>query len=161
LSVGKDIFKQTVVPTFQDLAHDVISDAADSFIYGRDSSGITRRRRSSSSSGSSSRLVKTGRISFEDYYDEKRNRRTARYVGDYNVEPLIFESRSDADSVMNELERICRRQGYVSVRELYKISGLSTSPTDSNWGWDKVGEFVIRRTRDGQWMIVCPDPIQL
>lgn len=153
-TVGKDVAKNTLLPRLQDMASDAVADMADSFIYGEKYSGGRRRSRGGSGRGP----YNTGKISFEDYYD--RPRKVSRYVGNYDVKPVILEDKYDTDSVMAEMEHRIRERGFVTVREFYKLSGCPTSPTDNNWGWSSVRDFTIRRTNRGEWMIVAPDPIQ-
>lgn len=80
------------------------------------------------------------------------------YINDRKYE-LIYETRADAEKVLNGMSEIIDEYGFVTVADLYDISGLPGAYyTDSKIGWKgSIKESIIKRVRDG-YVIDLPKP---
>ena len=75
---------------------------------------------------------------------------------------VIVDDRADAEEILRTMDDICEVYDFVSVADLYDISGLDTKPTDNNYGWTKTGvrDARIVRTMDG-YLLKFPKPMPL
>ena len=80
------------------------------------------------------------------------------YKNDRKYE-LVYETRADAEKVLNGMSEIIDNYGFVTVADLYDISGLPGAYyTDSQIGWKgSIKESIIKRVRDG-YIIELPEP---
>ena len=80
------------------------------------------------------------------------------YKNDRKYE-LIYETLVDAEDVLNEMSEIIDKYGFVTVADLYDISGLPGAYyTDSIIGWKgSIKESTIKKVRDG-YVIDLPKP---
>ena len=80
------------------------------------------------------------------------------YINDRKYE-LVYETRADAEKVLNGMSEIINEYGFVTVVDLYDISGLPGAYyTDSIIGWKgSIKESTIKRVRDG-YVIDLPKP---
>lgn len=77
----------------------------------------------------------------------------------YRKYELIYETRIEAEDVLNGMSEIIDNYGFVTVADLYDISGLPGAYyTDSQIGWKgSIKESIIKRVRDG-YIIELPEP---
>ena len=80
------------------------------------------------------------------------------YINDRKYE-LVYETRADAEKVLNGMSEIIDNYGFVTVADLYDISGLPGAYyTDSIIGWKgSIKESTIKKIRDG-YVIDLPKP---
>ena len=80
------------------------------------------------------------------------------YINDRKYE-LVYGTRADAEKVINGMSEIIDEYGFVTVADLYDISGLSGAYyTDSIIGWKgSIKESTIKKVRDG-YVIDLPKP---
>lgn len=90
---------------------------------------------------------------FTEKYGHKESDKTDRKY------ELIYETRADAEKVLNGMSEIIDEYGFVTVADLYDISGLPGAYyTDSKIGWKgSIKESIIKRVRDG-YIINLPEP---
>lgn len=90
---------------------------------------------------------------FTEKYGCKESNKTDRKY------ELVYETRADAENVLNGMSEIIDKYGFVTVADLYDISGLPGAyHTDSMIGWKgSIKESIIKRVRDG-YIIDLPEP---
>ena len=90
---------------------------------------------------------------FTEKYGCKESNKTDRKY------ELVYETRADAEKVLNGMSEIIDEYGFVTVADLYDISGLPGAyHTDSMIGWKgSIKESIIKRVRDG-YIIDLPEP---
>lgn len=104
--------------------------------------------------------------SYGSYYSGGRSSRRDPRPAVNRVRPkkmfddLIFETRADADRVIQSLFDVLERYGRVSVADLNQLIGVTGQWSDNNWGWDSLENADIKRDRDGYFLIL-PDVISL
>ena len=83
---------------------------------------------------------------------EKSNKTDRKYE-------LIYGTRADAENVLSGMSEIIDKYGFVTVADLYDISGLPGAYyTDSKIGWKgSIKESTIKKVRDG-YVIDLPKP---
>lgn len=97
--------------------------------------------------------LSTIRDAFTEKYGHKESDKTDRKY------ELVYETRADAEKVLNGMSEIIDEYGFVTVADLYDISGLPGAYyTDSKIGWKgSIKESIIKRVRDG-YIINLPEP---
>lgn len=90
---------------------------------------------------------------FTEKYGHKESNKTDRKY------ELVYETLVDAEDVLNGMSEIIDNYGFVTVADLYDISGLPGAYyTDSKIGWKgSIKESIIKRVRNG-YIIDLPEP---
>lgn len=79
---------------------------------------------------------------------------------DYDFTELEFETRDDAENVLEVLRDIVDRYGKVKVADLYDACGVTGNGyTDEDYGWRDLRDARVVRTRTG-FIFDMPRPIQ-
>ena len=106
------------------------------------------------------------KVSYQRYYDDRREDRRnyarPRAPGGYDYDDIIFESRGDADLVLDQLEAAINQFGLASVLDLYDLAGITcpTSYTADKYGWTDIRSAKVVRTRDG-YVLELPRAVQI
>lgn len=91
--------------------------------------------------------------SLKEKYGRKESDKTNRKY------ELVYETRADAEKVLDGMSEIIDEYGFVTVADLYDISGLPGAYyTDSKIGWKgSIKEPTVKRVRSG-YIIDLPEP---
>ena len=106
------------------------------------------------------------KVSYQRYYDDRREDRRnyarPRAPGGYDYDDIIFESRGDADLVLDQLEAAINQFGLASVLDLYDLAGITcpTSYTADKYGWTDIRSAKVVCTRDG-YVLELPRAAQI
>lgn len=79
----------------------------------------------------------------------------------YDYNDVLFDERDDAELVLEKMMDILESCGQVSIGDMYDLSGMQTRYTDFNYGWTRLGNASVERTRDGKWYIWLSRPEEL
>ena len=120
--------------------------------------------------GESGRLGSSGksggsRISRQKYWNNDRDsrrsdERVTANVG-YEYDDILFDSRGDADLVLEQLESCIDQYGIVSVGDLYDLAGITTRNFTANkYGWTDIRTAKVVRVRDG-YILQLPRTVQI
>lgn len=145
-SVGETVLWDVIIPTVKNLISDTVTRGIESMLYG----GDTRPSRS--------------RSGYSDYsgYSRPKDRRPSRSAR--HAEPdrneIIFDTRSDANDVIDRMSDLIDQYGQVSLADLNALIGASSNFIDDNWGWTDMGSFNVRQVRDG-FMLTHDEPQSL
>ena len=151
-SVGETVLWDVIIPTVKNLISDTVTRGIESMLYGGDS---RPRSRSSYSDYSGYSRPKGTR----DRPAERRERRSARHAEPERNE-IIFDTRSDANDVIDRMSDLIDQYGQVSLADLNALIGASSNFIDDNWGWTDMGSFDVRQVRDG-FMLTHDEPQSL
>ena len=108
------------------------------FIYGKDE--IPSHNRGS-------------RVGYRSYCKEKRNQNV-----DYT--DIIFETRKDASDVLEKMLDTVDEYGFVTLADLYGLSNIAASVTDSKYGWTNIKNCEVVNTEHG-YIINLPKPFPI
>lgn len=150
-SVGETVLWDVIIPTVKNLISDTVTRGIESMLYG---DSRPRSRNNYSDYSGYSRL-KDGR----DRPVERRERRSARQAEPERNE-IIFDTRSDANDVIDRMSDIIDQYGQASLADLNALIGASSNFIDDNWGWTDMGSFDVRQVRDG-FMLTHDEPQSL
>lgn len=135
-NVKSYILMDVLVPTIKRAIVDIVTDAVNMIFLG----GTGR----SKSSGSSVNYVSYNRFS-----DSKDRRPEPRVSNRFDYDSLVFESRNDAEAVIDQMGDIIASYGFVTVADLYDTLGRSHPYTSNDYGWTSLRSAGVERVRDG------------
>lgn len=120
--------------------------------------------------GEVGRLGRSGRnngskISYQKYYrddkDDRRDYGRPRAAAGFEYDDILFETRGDADLVLDQLESAIANYGIASVADLYDLAGITCrSYTANKYGWTDIRNAKVVRTRDG-YILQLPRTVQI
>lgn len=94
-----------------------------------------------------------GGTSYQRFYDDPRERERRDYSrpkAGYEFDDIFFETRADAELVLDQLEEIISIYGMASVLDLYDSAGVSPPNYNAqNFGWTDIRNAKPIRVRDG------------
>ena len=99
-----------------------------------------------------------GRRGYDRIYDERRGRSDVpRRRSSVDISDVLFETREDAELVINILYRELEKYGRVRVADYYSAAGVTGNSmwTDSNYGWYNLNGIEPFPTSEG-WQIDMP-----
>lgn len=106
------------------------------------------------------------KVSYNRYYDDRRDDRRdygrPRAPGGFEYDDIVFETRADAELVLDQLEAVINKYGVASVGDLYDLAGI-TPPrgyTSNKYGWTDIRSAKVARTRDG-YILELPRAAQI
>lgn len=135
------ILMDVLLPTIADGITDILKKSIDA-IFGRKSSGRDSR---------------SSKVSYRSYYDNPDSRGTSvktRSVYDYD--DIIFDSRGEAEEVLDRMDELVALYGNVSVAEFYDLAGISSEYTSNKYGWTDIHTAKIVRVSGDGYMIKLP-----
>lgn len=138
-NVKSYILMEVLVPAIKKAISDIVTNGIDMILYGE--AGRTRKNSSVS------------KVSYGKYYGEAERKREYRPSGSrsgYDYDDIIFETRGDAESVLDAMNEIISQYGVVSVGDLYDLADVSTDNYATNkYGWTDISGCKPVRVRDG------------
>ena len=141
------VIMDVLVPAIKKAISDIVTDGVDMILYGEKSGKGNR-------AGGG-----TTRVSYRNYYDDRKGDSRDRYRDlreRFDYDDLVFESRSQAEQVRDEMFNMIDRYGMVTVADMYDAAGLVAPFTSYKYGWTSLRTSEIVRTRGGDYMIKLP-----
>ena len=138
-NVKSYIFLAVLVPAIKKAISDIVTDGIDMILYGGSGRGSRSKR-------------ETSRVSYRSYYDDKRDRRDSYSGygrGRFDYDDIIYETRGEAEKVRNQMLDVIDRYGFVTVGDMYDLSGLTPPYTANSYGWTSIRTAEPVRVRDG------------
>lgn len=111
------------------------------------------------------RREKGSRVSYQKYYDDRRDDRRdygrPRAAAGFEYDDIIFETRGDADLVLDQMESAIDQYSIVSIADLYDLAGITCrSYTANKYGWTDLRTAKVVRIRDG-YILQLPRTVQI
>lgn len=75
----------------------------------------------------------------------------------YDIGEFIFETREEAELVVEQLMAIADQYDYATVGQLYGMMGWDVTFTDQRWGWTNLSTVEIKHVKAG-YLIELPVP---
>lgn len=79
-------------------------------------------------------------VSYHNYYNHYKS---------INVNDIVFDTRRDAETVLDAMVDIKNTYDVVTVADLYELSDLSSNYNDNRYGWTDISGCKTVRVRDG------------
>lgn len=92
--------------------------------------------------------------SYRSYYNKNNNnsqQRASTYRA-YAFDDPIFDSRYDAQEVLDRMHDIMIQYKAVSVADFYDLAGITHNYTDNKYGWTDISSACIMRSGDGYYI---------
>lgn len=156
-NVGEYILSDVLVPAAKSTIQDMVTSGIEMLLFGETSGrrGVRRDRDRGTK-------VSYGSYFKNDRYDRDR-RETRRVPGYHNrLEGISFESRGEAETVLDALVDLLDEYESVSIADFYEQASLENMIefTDNGFGWTNLARARVIRTRDG-YEIEFPRPQRL
>lgn len=114
--------------------------------------------------GNSGKRRNGGGTSYQRFYDDPRDRERRDYSrpkSGYEYDDIFFETRADAELVLDQLEEIISIYGMASVLDLYDSAGVTPPNYNAqNFGWTDIRNSKPIRVRDG-YILQLPKALPL
>lgn len=145
-NVKSYILMDVLVPTIKKAIVDIVSDGISMIFFGGTGS---RKNRPGSS-----------KISYTSFYDQRNERpytNGVRSTGSrFDYEDLEFETRGEAEAVLDEMNNVIERYGFVTVADMYDIADVTHPYTSAKYGWTSIATAEVSRCRNGSYIIKLP-----
>lgn len=76
----------------------------------------------------------------------------------HEFDEIIFQSRGEAEEVLDRMFDLLSRYESVSVADLYELTAIQSTHTDQKWGWTDLRGSAVHRTRAGGFLLDLPEP---
>ena len=101
------------------------------------------------------------KISYQRCYDDRRDYGRPKNLEGFDYDDIIFETRGDADLVLDQLESVIASYGIASVADLYDLAGVTCRSYVANkYGWTDIRNAKVVRIRDG-YILQLPKTVQI
>ena len=150
-NVKSYILMEVIVPAVKKAISDIVTTGIDMILYGE--------------AGRSNRNNGSQKVSYRNYYDQSADRVRAgsgsnrRSSIDYD--DIVFDTRGDAESVLDAMHDIIAQYGTVSVADLYDLARVPNDNfTMNRYGWTTLNGAQPVRVRDG-YILKLPGVVPL
>lgn len=139
-NVKSYILMEVIVPAVKKAISDIVTTGIDMILYGE--------------AGGSKRNNGAQKVSYRNYYDQNSDRvragsGTTRRSG-IDYDDIVFDTRGDAESVLDAMHDIIAQYGTVSVADLYDLARVPNDNfTMNRYGWTNLNGAQPVRVRDG------------
>lgn len=120
------IFMDVLVPAIKKAISDIVTDGVSMLLYG-------------GKGGRDSRSSSTPKVSYRNYYDDRRDDRRGGYSARsrFDYDDIEFPSRGDAEAALDQMIEMIDRYDFVTVADLYEMAGLEKECpfTANKYGW--------------------------
>lgn len=141
---------EIIVPSIKETIVSVGNNALE-LIFGVSS----KKKKNSSGEPSYAAFYKSSKSSSEkrDIYSFKSNNR-------YSNDDVIFETRGDAEDVLDVLVEALGKYHNVTVADFKDAIGVTGDFIDNEWGWVDLKGATIKRVRNG-YLLILPEPMPI
>lgn len=146
-TVRSSLWNDVLIPAAKKTIYDMLTSGLEMFFYG--GSGVPKRN-------------KMDKASWRDGWRDSGSKPVERIKSDtgYRFDDVIFQSRGDAERVLEVLYEIIDQYKVVSVADLYSAAGVTGNYTDQNYGWEDIRGAKIVLFSDG-YLLKMPKPMPL
>lgn len=139
-SVKSYILIDVLVPAVKKAVSDIVTNGIDMILYGE--------------TGKNEKKSTGSKKSYRNYHERgnehKSNHFKSAKLDKYDYDDLIFETRGDAEAVLDAMNDIISQYGVVSIGDLYDLSNITTDNyAVNNYGWTDIRGCKSIRVRDG------------
>ena len=149
--VKEYVIFDVIVPAVKNAISNAITGGIDMLLFGE--------RRSDSSRFSDSR----GYTSYSSRSTSRRDssRQSYRRPSLFELDDILLPTKLDANSVIDNMFNILDEYGVVSVADYYALVGEPSNYQMNAWGWENLTNVYTQRTRNGEYKIVLPKPVNI
>ncbi len=130
-----------IIPAIKDTIVDIVKNGIDMIFYGETRASNTRKTGGQTYVSYSNYYQPTSRNRSESRSDSNRSRGSNR--------DFIFDSRGEAEKVLDTLTEIISEYKVASVADLCSMVGITGDWIDNKWGWYDLKDASVRRVHGG------------
>lgn len=149
-NVKSYILMEVIIPAVKKAISDIVTTGIDMILYGE--AGRSRKNGAAS------------KVSYRNYYEQESGRTRAGSAGrrsSFDYDDVIFDTRGDAEAVLDAMNDIISQYGTVSVSDFYDLARVpNDNYTMNRYGWTNIGGATAVRVRDG-YILKLPRAIPL
>ena len=147
-NVKSHIISNVIIPGIKKALYDTVTNTLNMMLYGKSGN------RQSQAPGYADR------VSYRSYSDAPR-RSSYGTRPTYNYQEVSFDSREDAERVLNCMDDIIQQYGVVRIADYYDLAGITDfNYTANNYGWESIRSASVVGVPDG-YIITLPKARQL
>lgn len=154
------VVNDVLIPSIKDTISNIVSNGIDILLYG-EARHIGQRRTSIFNGGSrygnyvSYNSISTGKSNLTGSRSSMVGNTSLR--SNLSLDDFIFQTRGEANDVLDRLSTILIDYGVVTVADLYDLCGLRTPYTYNNYAWRDLSTAGVSLTKDG-YLLNLPTP---
>lgn len=149
-NVKSYILMEVIIPAVKKAISDIVTTGIDMILYGE--------------AGRSKRNGSTPKVSYRQYYNQssdtvRAGSASSRCSIDYD--DILFDTRGDAETVLDAMQDIIGQYGTVSIADFYELAHVSNDNfTLNRYGWANLNGAQAVRVRDG-YILKLPRAVPL
>ena len=151
-SVGSYLFWDIAIPAFKNMVYEMIVGGTERTLFSRGDAPSYQRP--------TSRYTSYNRVYQSKTYGTTPGSQRTISATKGVYQPVVLDSKSEADSVVTELANIVDTYGSASVGDLYGMVGISADYPVEDRGWNNLTSAQVTRVRDG-YLIDLPTPTKI
>lgn len=135
-NVKSYVLFEVLGPTIKKAVSDIVKNSVDMLLFGevRDN-----KRRASGDY-----------VSYRSYSDrDRRDDRRPTSRSRFGYDDLIFDTRSEAEIVLDKMDELIDQFDFVTVADLYDMVDITAPYTANKYGWRNISSARVERVRDG------------
>lgn len=138
-NVKSYILMEVIIPAVKKAISDIVTTGTDMILYGE--AGRSRKNGAAS------------KVSYRNYYERESERpragSAANRRNNFDYDDVIFDTRGDAEAVLDAMNEIISQYGTVSVSDFYDLARVANENyTMNRYGWTNIGGATAVRARD-------------
>ncbi len=138
-SVKDYVVHDILIPEIKKIIEDIVVNSVGMILHG---SETVQTRKSSNNN------------SYRNYYDKKD--RPVQKNRSRSYEEATFNTRTEANEIIDQMDEIIDKFGFVRVSDFNELAGITGSYTDTKYGWTDIRNANVVRTREGYYIIKLP-----
>ena len=142
------ILKDVIIPAIKDTIVSIVQNGIEMMFYG--DTKVSKKSSSGTYVSYNSIYQPTTRTPVSRSSENTRN----------NTKDFIFESRGEAEKVLDMLTEIVSEYQAASVADLCQLVGVTGEWTDNKWGWYDLTSASVKRVHGG-YMLDLPKPTHI
>lgn len=133
--IKSDILMNIIVPSLKKAISDIVKVGIDMILY-------------------DGKQPQSSKVSYRNYYDRDNDRIRAGSVSNIrnklDYDDILFETRGDAETVLDAMNDIISQYGIVTISDLYDLARVPNDNfTLNRYGWSSISGACAIRVRDG------------
>ena len=133
--IKSDILKNIIVPSLKKAVSDIVKVGIDMILY-------------------DGKQTQSSKVSYRNYYDRDNDKvRAGSSINRFNnldYDDILFETRGDAETVLDAMNDIISQYGIVTISDLYDLARVPNDNfTLNRYGWSSISGACAIRVRDG------------
>lgn len=137
------ILMDVIVPAIKDTLANVVKNSIDMMLFGSTSTSNNRRGNM------------TNRVSYNTM-SKPNGRSQYQHISTRDYDDIIFDSRSEAESVLDLMQEVLETYDTVSLADMFEMADISCPATYNDYGWDDLSSARTVRVTGGGYMIKLP-----